>query len=241
MAKGRIGFALRNWKGLTGFKTAAAEAADYFRRQGWEVVFIPFHYPDDLTAAREVAAKMHAPAPIIAERNSVWAVMQEIRQLDLLIGMRLHSLIFAAAQGVPLLGIAYDPKVTAFLEQLGEKPVGQVEDLTAERLIQGVNQLIQRLPAARAELQLESAVWGTGRRTPAWPWIFGRKSKLAAGCAGCSVPPSVAEPPVFPAQTPDKAADAASSPGGEADQLSISESQLGQSRTSESNGAGSAD
>ncbi|NMB11692.1 MAG: hypothetical protein GX977_05340, partial [Firmicutes bacterium] len=40
-------------------------------------------------------------------------------EADYCLGMRLHSLIFAAVQEVPMLGIAYDPKVEEFLRQLG--------------------------------------------------------------------------------------------------------------------------
>ncbi|NLC07142.1 MAG: polysaccharide pyruvyl transferase CsaB, partial [Syntrophomonadaceae bacterium] len=123
----RIGFALRNWQGMTGFKAAVAEAADYLTEQGWEVVFVPLHYPDDLAATRDIVGQMQYPSRIIEERLSVQEVMQELATFDLLVGMRLHSLIFAAALGVPMLGISYDPKVNAFLEQLGEKPVGRVE------------------------------------------------------------------------------------------------------------------
>ena len=34
-------------------------------------------------------------------------------------GVRLHATILAAASGVPMLGIAYDPKVSGFLDDLG--------------------------------------------------------------------------------------------------------------------------
>lgn len=35
--------------------------------------------------------------------------------------MRLHALIFAAGQGIPLAGVVYDPKVSAFLRYIGQR------------------------------------------------------------------------------------------------------------------------
>ena len=43
------------------------------------------------------------------------------RRMDIVISMRLHALVFAAGQGVPLLGIVDDPKVDGFLEYLGQR------------------------------------------------------------------------------------------------------------------------
>jgi polysaccharide pyruvyl transferase WcaK-like protein len=35
--------------------------------------------------------------------------------------MRLHALIFGAVAGTPLLGLAYDPKVAQFMQELGQE------------------------------------------------------------------------------------------------------------------------
>lgn len=43
-----------------------------------------------------------------------------IANLDCLVGMRLHSLIMALASGVPVLGIAYDPKVENVLKEFSQ-------------------------------------------------------------------------------------------------------------------------
>lgn len=43
-----------------------------------------------------------------------------IAKLDCLVGMRLHSLIMALASGVPVLGIAYDPKVENVLREFNQ-------------------------------------------------------------------------------------------------------------------------
>ena len=40
--------------------------------------------------------------------------------MSLVISMRLHTLIFASGQGVPVVGIVYDPKVSGFLDYLGQ-------------------------------------------------------------------------------------------------------------------------
>jgi glycosyltransferase involved in cell wall biosynthesis len=51
-----------------------------------------------------------------------WDSLQRFSALthfDLVVGMRLHSLIAALREGVPCVGVQYDPKVGAFLEGMG--------------------------------------------------------------------------------------------------------------------------
>lgn len=63
------------------------------------------------------------------QKPSQW--LKLIGSLDLVVGMRLHSLIMALSSGIPCIGIAYDPKVTNVLNKFaqanlpyvrGEKP-----------------------------------------------------------------------------------------------------------------------
>ena len=63
--------------------------------------------------------------------------------LDVLLGIRLHALIFAAIMQVPLIGISYDPKIERFLSMLGEKPIGSLRNLQAEELSEAVQALLQ--------------------------------------------------------------------------------------------------
>ena len=43
-----------------------------------------------------------------------------ISRMEAVVSMRLHALIFAASQSVPVVGISYDPKVRAFLDYVGQ-------------------------------------------------------------------------------------------------------------------------
>ena len=38
---------------------------------------------------------------------------------EVVIGLRLHSLVFAAMQGVPIASVDYDPKIRGFMEMAG--------------------------------------------------------------------------------------------------------------------------
>ncbi|NPV26687.1 MAG: polysaccharide pyruvyl transferase CsaB [Firmicutes bacterium] len=143
------GIALRNWKGLAGFKVAAAKAADYLAGKGWEIVLIPLHYPEDVAAARDVQRLMQSEAHLLAVNLTAQQAMAVIGEMDLLIGMRLHSLIFAAVMGVPVVGITYDPKVTQFLHSIGQMPAGNVDNLTADALIAAVEKVISHLDETR--------------------------------------------------------------------------------------------
>ena len=68
-------------------------------------------------------------------------------RMELLVSMRLHALIFAAGQGVPLVGIVYDPKVSGFLDYLGKNrymdlsavEASTLRTMTEEALAEGHN------------------------------------------------------------------------------------------------------
>ena len=57
-----------------------------------------------------------------------------LSRMELVLSMRLHGLIFAASQGVPLVGVAYDPKVTAFLDYAGQENHLPFENARAAQL-----------------------------------------------------------------------------------------------------------
>ena len=147
----RLGIALRRWQQDRNLQRAVAAAADHMAAAGWEIVYFPFHYPEDLAMARETAALMRYPSRVPDQPPGARELLAEIAGLDLLLGMRLHSLIFAAVNAVPFLGISYDPKVDAFLASLNRQPVAAVEQITAARLTAALQQL-----AARREQEREA-------------------------------------------------------------------------------------
>ncbi len=54
---------------------------------------------------------------------------------ELVIGMRLHALILAAACGVPSVALSYDPKIDAFMRESGqEDALFDIKDRSADSL-----------------------------------------------------------------------------------------------------------
>jgi len=59
-------------------------------------------------------------------------LMNIIGCMDVLVGVRLHSLIYAAVMGVPMIGVSYDPKVDSFLSSIERPTHFTVENFTLE-------------------------------------------------------------------------------------------------------------
>jgi len=137
-----LGVSVREWRGLTGYYRVLAKGCDHLARQGWQVVFIPMHFPADIAPGREVVRLMQEPAVVLRENSPVTTVMGVIGHAGLMLGMRLHSLIVAAVAGVPLVGISYDPKVASFLKQVEQPSAGKPETLTEAELIQTLDHAI---------------------------------------------------------------------------------------------------
>jgi polysaccharide pyruvyl transferase WcaK-like protein len=56
-----------------------------------------------------------------------------------MVGVRLHSLIFATAAEIPVVGISYDPKVDSFLGSIGESCVFNIEKIDENQLYDEIN------------------------------------------------------------------------------------------------------
>jgi len=108
---------------------------------GARIVFIPMQWPDDVQAAQRVAAKMRQPHALIHQKCDTAELLSVVRNLDLLVGVRLHALIFAAVMERPFVGVSYDPKIDRFLETLGESHAGTLETLTCENLLAQIQQV----------------------------------------------------------------------------------------------------
>ena len=55
-----------------------------------------------------------------------------------------HALIFAAGQGIPLIGVVYDPKVSAFLRYIGQDLFVSLADVTAKQLCAMIDRAVER-------------------------------------------------------------------------------------------------
>ncbi len=132
-----LGITVRPWPGFEDKAAEFAAAAEYaYEALGLIPVFLPIVGDLDTEAARTVAARIQkAPYAILPACSRTEDTIALFARMEVVLSMRLHALIFAAGQGVPVVGAVYDPKVSAFLDELGQDlqiPFGQV---SAGRLI----------------------------------------------------------------------------------------------------------
>lgn len=121
--KNAIGVALRRFEGFS--DQEMAEFLDCLYEKGYEIVLLPMQHPEDLHYSLNLSRKMKYPAVIVEKPLKCRETMGLIANLQMLVGMRLHALIFAACAGTPLTGISYDPKVQSLLKMLAREPLNQ--------------------------------------------------------------------------------------------------------------------
>ena len=131
-----IGVAIRRWEkkyswtnDLISYINKIASLKDY------AVVFIPMQSPDDRVASEEIAGNL-AKENIFRLQGgyTLDELISIIGNCNLIVGMRLHALIFSALMRVPFIGISYDPKIDNFLSLIGLEPGASVQHLDAEKL-----------------------------------------------------------------------------------------------------------
>ena len=139
-----VGISVRRWHGEDVYKEIIASICESLMNKNYEVVFIPMQYFEDVYISEEIAYMMNKKPKIIKSEYSPKEIAGIISGLDLLIGMRLHSLIFAAMAAVPMVGLEYDPKILNFLNLVGQESGGRVENLCGFHLRDIIDRVIYK-------------------------------------------------------------------------------------------------
>lgn len=131
-----ICFTLRPWTGYEEKAHIFGEAADYvWEKYGLTPLFLPVEPRLDVEAARQAAAHIRkAPYVIFPDTGGSAQAIGLFARMQAVVSMRLHALVFAAGQGVPLVGVVYDPKISSFLSYIGQDLYTDLGDLTLDKL-----------------------------------------------------------------------------------------------------------
>ncbi|MDQ2686271.1 MAG: polysaccharide pyruvyl transferase CsaB [Armatimonadota bacterium] len=138
-----FGVALRPWQGHDALALQVAEACRLPLAECRALLFAMQPESDKLPM-EQFGQKWRQINRVVDSPSGLTSLLPNLGCCQMIVGMRLHALILAAACGVPSAALSYDPKVAAFMAQSGQSDA--VHDLARDD--------IAALPALLAR------VWG---------------------------------------------------------------------------------
>ena len=128
---------IRSWRDDRHISPVSA-FLDMQLKRGWNVLLVPAQYTSDIDPLKKVAESMTVQPFILDKCLTAREFFALTVHSDMVFSMRLHGLVCAFAAGIPMLGLSYDPKVEAFMEQAGSSryclPFDGFDSNAAERL-----------------------------------------------------------------------------------------------------------
>jgi polysaccharide pyruvyl transferase CsaB len=116
-----IGVSVREYKSNgSDSKRIFAQAADYLiENYQAKIIFLPFQFDEDVHNSEEILSLMKNQADVLKTKLEPEELLSVLSRLSLVIGVRLHSIIFSSMANIPFVAFNYDPKVKYFVEDLG--------------------------------------------------------------------------------------------------------------------------
>ena len=135
--------ALRPWREQVSVSTYREIISRLISKVKCRVLLLPMHEPEDRELAGTILDGCNSEVQLLPSDLKATEAMALIKRADLMIGMRLHALIYAANVGVPVIGLAYDPKVNELMDLLGQSQYClPISDLSVDTVVSHVDKIL---------------------------------------------------------------------------------------------------
>ena len=169
----RVAISVREWKyfktvepaqGMNRYYEALRALSDHLvEKYGAEITFLstcqgmPEYWTDDSRVAQKIvdglSPNTRKSVSVDADFHSPPVLARTLKDYDLVIATRMHMAILALSVGTPVLPIAYEFKMRELFERLSQgRWVQDIEAISADVLIDAVDQLLEALPDIREPL-----------------------------------------------------------------------------------------
>ncbi|MBE6687985.1 MAG: polysaccharide pyruvyl transferase CsaB [Ruminococcaceae bacterium] len=123
--KGFICVSVREWKGIKDaeYIKCIQAVSEFCLKKNLAILFVVMESKNDAVLTEKLSRFVKVPVQILhtGEEMSGEQLTSVIAEAKMTVSVRLHSLIFSACANVPMIGLVYDPKVSAFM-RLAETP-----------------------------------------------------------------------------------------------------------------------
>ena len=134
-----VGILFREWKNIE-YEDIIANVCDkLIIDKKVNVVFIPMEYEEDIEISKRIAIKMKQKAYVLDKYLDSSSIIGVIGEMHMILSMRLHALLFATLNSIPMIGFVYDPKVSCYLELLNMPSAGDIKELDENNINKIVN------------------------------------------------------------------------------------------------------
>ncbi len=150
---------VREWKSSDKEMTRKlAELCDAIsKKHGLFPLIVPMQDIYDKKISQEIAEKIKCDCGLLECGLSPKTLIGVVAKSKLVVGMRLHTLIYAVKSNVPAIALDYDPKVAAVMEAAGQSYSMKVEEISLDRLTEFVDEIMSNHEEIRNQLQEKSS------------------------------------------------------------------------------------
>ncbi len=155
--------AIRPWfKSSDDLAAKISNAANYaFETYGLNSIFLVMQPSRDTQISKDCASKIENGAYVIDTELSPAQMLGIVKGAKFVIGMRLHTLIYGASCGTPVIGISYDPKINAVMDYIGQNRRVFADSLNFDDICRYIDEIMENHKDISTELLKKSDEFST--------------------------------------------------------------------------------